>query len=172
MLAAPLSMQQGFSDQACPLGTELVVNTGECAIGPGGNITRNKVGKLMDIVKCATYIGREYDEISAHMHNTGAATTAAQFNVSNDHDYGNIASIVDGGNCVFQDQLGTRIDAVCVIKQFYVTHPDVYDYVAIFAPFNHAEGSYHNFVKNDVRGINAPIQDNSVTFGTQNLKSF
>jgi len=172
MLAAPLSLQQGFTDQACPLGTELVVNTGVCATGPGGNITRNKVGKLMDIVKCATYIGREYDEIVAHKNNPAAANLPAQFNVSNDHDYGNVASIVDGGNCVFQDQLGTRIDAVCVIKQFFVTHQDTFDYVAIFPEFNHAEGSYHNFVKNDVRGINAPIQDNSATFGTQNLKSF
>lgn len=172
VLAASLGTQQGFTLSPCPLGTERVVNTGECATGPGGNITRNKVGKLMDIVKCATYIGREYDEIFAHTHSATAATSPAQFVVTNDHDYGNIASIVDGGGCVTVDQLGTRIDPVCVIQQFYITHPDVYDYVAIWPNFNHAEGSYHNFVKNDVQGINAPIQNNSATFGTQNLKSF
>lgn len=172
MLAAPLGLQQGYTDQACPVGTERVVNTGDCVVGPSGNITRNKVGKLMDISKCATYPGREYDEVVAHKNNPLAANAAAQFNVSNDHDYGNIASIVDGGNCVFQDQLGTRIDAVCVIKQFYVTHQDVYDYVGIFPEFNHAEGSYHNWVKTNTGGLNIPLLDNSATFGTQNLKSF
>ena len=172
MLAAPLGTQQGYTDAPCPLGQEKVVNTGACAIGPGGNITRNKAGKLMDIEKCATYFGREYDEIQAHQHNTAAAASRAAFVTTNDHDYGNIASVVDGGNCITQDQLGTRIDTICVIQQFYVTHADVYDFVTIWPNFNHAEGSFHNWVKTSVQGINAPIQDNSASFGTQFLQSF
>ena len=56
LLVGPLALQQSYTDGPCPSGTHPVVNTGECVLGPGGQIVVNKVGKLMDIDKCATYM--------------------------------------------------------------------------------------------------------------------
>ncbi|HET9481973.1 MAG TPA: putative metal-binding motif-containing protein [Candidatus Polarisedimenticolia bacterium] len=172
ILAAPLALQQGFTEGACAAGTYPVVNTGECAAGPYGHIVRNKVGKLMDISKCATYQERAHDEASYSATAPAASVEASAFTTTNDQDFGNIAWIQDtDGLCVFQDSLGTRIDIACAVRKFMITHQDVYDYVAVFPNFNHAEGSFHLHVKNDVRGIGVPIQDNSASYGTQNLKS-
>ena len=66
ILAAPPLLQEAFSESTCPTGTELVTNTGKCAAGPSGTITRNKAGRLMDTAICTTYPGRETDEINWH----------------------------------------------------------------------------------------------------------
>jgi hypothetical protein len=173
ILAAPFALHQSYTDGPCPIGTYPVVNTGDCVSGPGGNIVVNKVGKLMDVVKCATYKGREYDEVSYHTNTSPTPSgSASAFITTNDRDVGNVSVIVDSSNAiVFTDATGTRIDTVDAVKQYMQTHADDKDFVFFFPNFNHAEGSFHNHIRNDVQGINVPIQDNSATYGTQYLKS-
>jgi hypothetical protein len=171
LLTAPLGLRQAYTDGACPAGTEPVVNTGECATGPGGLIVRNKVGKLMDVGKCATYKGREYDEMSYHRATATELTAQALFNTSADTDVGNVSVVVDDGSIVFTDSLGTRIDSVDATKKFMATHADKFHYVILMPNFNHAEGSYHNHVKTDVTGIGVEPVNNSVTYGTSFLES-
>ena len=171
LLAAPLALRQAYTDGACPTGTEPVVNTGECAAGPGGLIVRNKVGKLMDIGKCATYKGREYDEVAFHRAHTTSMTAMPLFNTTADQDVGNVAVIVDDGTIVFTDQAGTRIDSVDAARKFMATHTDKYHYLILLPNFNHAEGSFHNHVKTDVLGIGVTPLDNSATYNTSFLES-
>src|SRR5262245_46173856 len=112
ILIGPLALQQTYTDNGCPTGLHPVVNTGECLSGPAGNVIVNKVGKLMNVDKCATYKGREYDEISFHNNNAGNATAqVTAFNTSFDRDEGNVAVIVDADNqIVYTDAVGHRID--------------------------------------------------------------
>ena len=173
VLVAPLALQQTYTDGPCPSGTRPVVNTDECVVGPGGNIIVNKVGKLMDINKCATYKGREYDEITYHQNTSGGANAAlTAYNTSFDRDEGNVSVIVDSSNTiVFTDAAGTRIDVVDAVRQYMATHVDDKDFIFFFPNFNHAEGSFHNHIKNDVQGINVPIMNNGAAYNTSNLKS-
>ncbi|HKY32739.1 MAG TPA: putative metal-binding motif-containing protein [Candidatus Polarisedimenticolia bacterium] len=147
------------------------MNTGECVAGPGGHIVVNKVGKLMDVGKCATYKGREYDELDFHRAVHPESTPQAAFTTTFDQDVGEIAVVVDDGSIVFTDQLGTRIDIVDAAKKFMATHADKFHYVMFFPNFNHAEGSFHNDVKNDILGIGKQPINNSATFGTQFLEN-
>ncbi len=170
---APLMLRQAHSDTVCPAGLEPVINTGECAAGPDGiRLVRNKGGKLMDINKCTTYSGREYDEVVFHRNTSPESTAQPLFVTTNDFDWNGVISVIqDDGSIVFTDPAGTRIDTVDTVKKFLATHQDVYDYVAVFPNFNHAEGSFHNHIKNNVQGINVPLQDNSATYNAQFLKS-
>ncbi len=176
ILAAPLALQQGYTGQACPQGLEKVVNTGECVSGPVGPIVRNKVGKLMNINRCATYKERASDESIYHQSNpnlAGGQLTAAQAALTaENYDVGDIAVLVDNRNSIIsEDALGTRIDLVAAAQQYMETHSDNKDFLIFYPDFNHAEGSYHIHVKNDVQGIGVPIQDDSAIYGTQYLKS-
>ena len=176
ILAAPLALQQGYSEQACPAGLEKVVNTGECVSGPMGPIVRNKVGKLMNVDRCTTYKERASDEATYHQANpnlAGGQLTAAQAAIApQNYDVGDVAVMVDNrGSIISQDSLGTRIDLVAATQQYMETHADNKDFIFFWPDFNHAEGSYHIHVKNDVQGIGVPIQDDSAIYGTQNLKS-
>ncbi|HET6374046.1 MAG TPA: putative metal-binding motif-containing protein [Candidatus Polarisedimenticolia bacterium] len=177
LLSASLSVRQGFTDPACPTGTELVFNRGDCVAGPDNvKVFRHKSGKLLDTTMCATYPGREYDEITYHNNKVqamgpAAAAAAAAIPPANS-DVGNISVVVDNrATIISQDALGTRIDLVAATKQFFETHADEYDYVFWWPDFNHAEGSFHSLVKNNVQGINVPIQNNGALYATQNLKS-
>lgn len=173
ILVAPLALQQSYTDGPCPPGSHPVVNTGECVSGPGGNVVLNKVGKLMDIDRCTTYKGREYDELSYHANSSAASTaTTEAFNTTFDRDEGNVAVLVDTSNAiVFTDPAGTRIDTVDAVKQYMATHVDDKDFIFFLPNFNHAEGSFHNHIKNDVQGINVPIMNNGAAYNTQSLKS-
>jgi len=176
ILAAPLALQQGFTEEACPAGLEKVVNTGDCVSGPMGPIVRNKVGRLMNIDRCTTYKERASDEATYHQANpnlAGGSLTAAQAALApENYDVGDIAVMVDNrGSIISEDSLGTRIDLVAATQQYMESHADNKDFIFFFPDFNHAEGSYHIHVKNDVQGIGVPIQDDSGVYGTQNLKS-
>jgi hypothetical protein len=171
LLAIPLGLRQAYTENACPAGTSPVVNTGACAAGPGGTIIVNKVGKLMDLSKCATYQGREYDEIAFHEIKHPQLAAQASFDTSRDFDSGNISVIYDDGSVVFTDQLGTRIDTIDAAKKFMATHADKFHYVVFFPNFSHAEGSFHNHVKSSTLGIGVTPVDNSATYGTSFLES-
>jgi hypothetical protein len=171
LLTAPLALRQAYTDGPCPTGTEPVVNTGECAAGPAGLIIRNKVGKLMDVGKCATYKGREYDEMDFHRIHTRSLTAMPAFTTTADQDVGNVSVVVDDGSFVFTDQLGTRIDSIDAVRKFMATHTDKFHYVILLPNFNHAEGSFHNHVKSDTLGIGVTPIDNGATYNTSFLES-
>jgi len=138
-------------------------------VAPGGNIFRNKAGKLVDMSRCGTYKGRAADESNYHKN---VPTSNAPFDTSRDTDMGNIAVVYDDGTIVSTDANGTRIDFIRAVQKFYLTHPDVYDILAIWPNFNHAEGSFYINIKNGVRGLGQPIHDDSATYGTSHLEGF
>lgn len=175
LLIAPAVWRSGLSGPQCG-NLELVVNTGECVSGPGGDIIRHKSGKLLDIGKCGNYQGRKADEHSFH---TSSTTSAAAFDLSRDYDVdldgdGNpdLAVVFDDDTIVSDTPNGTEIDFVRAVQKFMLTHPDVFDIVHIFPNFNHAEGTFFINVKNGIRGIGEEIVDDSDTYGTRNLEGW
>ncbi len=93
----------------------------------------------------------------------------------------------DVGSIAVIEHDGTAYDATAngvpnyaprasVAKTFYETHGDFYDFLVVFTSFEFdttkpSGGSaiaFHNSVRSDVQGINVPIGDNGVLFGSPN----
>jgi IPT/TIG domain len=70
----------------------------------------------------------------------------------------------------------TEVELSALARKFYQTHGDDYDQLVMFTnfPFN-LDGAFafEMNLKNEIRGINVPLEDFSATFGSQgNLESF
>ncbi|HEX2521133.1 MAG TPA: IPT/TIG domain-containing protein, partial [Terriglobia bacterium] len=70
----------------------------------------------------------------------------------------------------------TEVELSALARRFYQTHGDDYDQLVMFTnfPFN-LDGAFafQMNLKNEIRGINVPLEDFSATFGSQgNLQSF
>jgi len=170
LLVVPAAWRSGVTGGNC--GTlEEVVNTGNCVAGPGGNVIRHKSGKLLDLGRCTTYDGRAADEDATHRNRP---SSDAPFNTTRDFDSGDIAVMYDDGTLITELSTGTEIDFIRAVKKFYLnpSHSDAYQIILFWPNFNHAEGSFHLGIKNGIRGIHRPIEDNSATYGTHNLESF
>src|SRR6266496_6302768 len=91
-------------------------------------------------------------------------------------DVGSIAVIEHDGSNYDKDQTdGTPNYAprASVAQRFYQSHGDFYDFLVVFTnfEFNTAAGggdalAFHNFVRNDIRGIGKPIADDGSLFGS------
>ncbi|MGD8375085.1 MAG: PKD domain-containing protein [Acidobacteriota bacterium] len=109
-----------------------------------------------------------------HARALAAAPPATE--AAGDEDIGNVAVLRDGGNLVFAGYTDTN----AIVGQFYQTHPDVFDYVAIFlsSAYNfdvqiESGFAFHRRVASDVLGIGVTPIDRAADLGlaTTRLRS-
>ena len=78
-----------------------------------------------------------------------------------DVDNGNVAVIEDDGTLFFAGAGGAlNLDFIAVIEKFYASHPDIYDFVAMFPAVATADGSFARLVHSTTTGIQMDVEDN------------
>jgi len=59
-----------------------------------------------------------------------------------------------------------------IIKKFYETHPDNFDFISIYPISDTASYMYHNSLKNNIGGIGIPLRDVTENFDSKRLLGF
>ena len=103
-----------------------------------------------------------------------ANVAAAEIAVSNLADYGNVSVLEISGGFDAKNPDGSVNSAAreAVVKEFFKTHRDEYDFLVFFTNFDYtmpSEGAAKAFylgVRNDTHGIGKDLFDNSAAFGS------
>ena len=102
-----------------------------------------------------------------------AVLTAPVFTAKTIGEYDNVTVMEVTGNydAKYADGTSNIVARMVIAREFFRTHDDIYDTLAIFSNFNYAmldanTRGFYSAIKNDVQGIGVPVFDGSADFGS------
>ncbi len=82
-------------------------------------------------------------------------------------DVGGVVVLVDDGTGIFGSVVnGFILDPVRLARQYFAALPDDIDTLSLLPNFDHNSGTFHVMVRNDVRGINRSLTDDTAAYGS------